>query len=145
MKKEELIVLAKTTERKAILEIIEKRMPSAIVTNRQRADLMNDVAEFVRTQCIFVGKAESDGSKSYKVALTASHFENEKVAELLSQCQIIYTSQANNYEQIKERFKFTSEVRVIPNITESILRLIRSWHSYAEFITFKDIMDLKDK
>ena len=79
-----------------------------------------------------MGKSET----KIMVALTASYYDQSAVKELLSQCDLIYTTQVRNRDVLEAMF---SHVRFIPDSCQDTIAFLKSRHPNATFVEFSDV------
>ena len=79
-----------------------------------------------------------------RVSLSASHANCDVAIELLKSCDVIYTTQYNRLDEIRELF---TEARVlpIPDCCPDMLEFLKERHKDDDVITFGDLMDIRNK
>lgn len=71
-----------------------------------------------------------------KIALTASYYDHPEVAAVLRECEVIYTTQVRNREDLEKRFV---NVRFIPDSCPDTIAYLKKRHEGAEFIEFPHV------
>ena len=78
-----------------------------------------------------------------KIALSASHGGNPDAIKMLQDCELIYTTQIQNRDELFKTFG-EGTVLFIPDATSSTVDWIKSRHEDAEFVTFSDLMRVRN-
>lgn len=79
-----------------------------------------------------------------RVALSASHNDCPEAIELLSTCDLIYTTQVHNWPFLCGQFP-NAEIKVIPDCTPSMIQFLRERHAGDEVIGLGDLMRLRNQ
>jgi hypothetical protein len=73
-----------------------------------------------------------------KIALSASLWVAPAVKAMLSECEVIYTTNVDARQQLEEQFG-REGIKFIPYSTQQMMDFLKSQHPGCEFITFGDI------
>lgn len=76
-----------------------------------------------------------------KIALSSSYWANEDVQKALRECDMIYTTNVGARDRLYELFG-ENRVKFMPNCTNSMLELVRSWYPGETFIEYSDLRRL---
>ena len=77
-----------------------------------------------------------------KISLSASGFNIPPVAELLNECDLIFTTQVINRDELWKLFG-RDKVHFIPDACNDTLEFMKSKYPDAEFIGFSELFKLK--
>jgi len=75
------------------------------------------------------------------VALSASHGNNLEAILLLSQADVIYTTQVRHRRELQKLFGRI--VKFIPDNKPDMIAFLRERHKGANFITYEDLYELR--
>lgn len=77
-----------------------------------------------------------------KVSLSASHANCPAAIELLRTCDLIYTTQINNFDSLEEQFP-DAIVKVIPDCCPDLIEFLKIRHQSDEVIGIGELMTLR--
>lgn len=79
-----------------------------------------------------------------RVALSASHNRNEKAMALLATCDLIYTTQHHNLDNLQREFH-CAIIRPIPDCCPDMIKFLEERHKDDEIIGFDDLMRVRSQ
>lgn len=80
-----------------------------------------------------------------KVAFSASYWKLPKVFELLQNCDVIYTTNVEKLQEIRDAFGVHVSIQPLPGGLPGLVDYIKSTYLNTEFVMFSDIMKLVKK